>query len=268
MRYYKKDKKLLFRIFAWIEEVFIPKKVDKVITPTDFGKKYLIDKGITPEKIFVLNELVDRGSFYDGEAQRSRLTSFINPKREKIVIWHGVIRHYQVDAIVTIMKGMSLAQKEIQNLKLLIAGPIEDMSSKEKLFSLANQLKISVKFTGRVPASQIPSILNSAHIGVQALPNELFLRYINGVKLAEYICAGLPVLCSNLEGPAELVRGNGFLFKPNDSEDLADKLLKILRSDYQQLIESSNRIAEEEFSEKAIRRKIREMERFLKWSVT
>jgi glycosyltransferase involved in cell wall biosynthesis len=266
MWYYKKEKNLLFRFFTWIEEVFIPKKVEKVITVTEFGREYLMGRGVSSGNIFVLNEIVEMEAFYNREAQKKREESFKDPRREKIVVWHGFIRHYQVDALATIMEGVALAQKRIPNLKLLIVGPIEDQECKGRLYSLAESLKIKVEFSGKVPTSQIPSILDTAHIGVQALPDELFARYINGVKLSEYICAGLPVLCSDLDGPSELVRGNGLLFKPGDPKDLAEKLVNLFNSDYRELMENSNKIAKEEFSKKAIKRKIREMGRFLKCS--
>lgn len=267
MGYYGKNKGMLFRLFCWIEEVFIPRNVDKVITPTNFGKRYLAEKGTKSEKIFVLNELVDMESFSDREAQKRRAESFRDPEKEKIIVWHGVIRHYQAEAIATIMKAISIAQKKVPNIKLLVVGPTEEVQSKEKLSILANKLKIKAEFAGRVPASQIPNVLNSAHAGIQPLLDDLFTRYINGVKLSEYICSGLPVLCSNLEGPAELIRGNGLLFEPEDPTDLADKLIEIFKGDYEELVGNSVIIAEEEFSNVAIEGKVRELEKFLRGSI-
>lgn len=263
MGYYRKKKSILFRLFCWIEEVFIPRNVNKVITPTNFGKRYLASRGADSEKIFVLNELVDMESFSDGKAQERRAESFRVTEKEKVIIWHGVIRHYQADAIAVVMKAVSIAQEKIPNIKLLVVGPLEKAQSKEKLSILANKLKINVEFTGRVPTSQIPKVLNSAHVGIQALPHALFTRYINGVKLSEYICSGLPVLCSNLEGPAELVRGNGFLFVPEDSDDLADKIIRLFESDYEEFMKNSNKIAKEEFSKEAVESKITNLLKFL-----
>ena len=263
MKYYNKNKSALFRLFCWIEEVFIPRNADRVITVTNFGKDYLASRGAESEKIFVLNELVDVESFFDSEAQRKRAESFRDPKKERIIVWHGVIRHYQVDSIVTIMKAISIAQNKVPNIRFLVVGPTENARFKEKLSSLTNNLKINVEFTGGVPSTQIPNILNSAHVGVQALPDAMFTRYINGVKLSEYICSGLPVLCSDLEGPAELVRENGFLFVPEDSDDLADKIIKLFESDYEELMKKSNKVAKEEFSKEAGENKIINLLKFL-----
>jgi glycosyltransferase involved in cell wall biosynthesis len=262
MGYYSKRETPLFKLFVWIEEVLIPKKVDRIIVPTNFGKTYLCKKSIDSKKIFVLNELVDLASFSDVEARKKRIASF--RKGERTLVWHGFIRHYQADAIAMIIKAIAKAQKKItQEIKLLIVGPFAQLKYKEKLTSLAEKLKVNAEFKGGVPSSQVPLILNTAHIGIQPLSNALFTRFINGVKLSEYICSGLPVLCSNLEGPAELVKDNGFLFNSDDSTDLADKILKAF-AEYSKLESNSRKIAKEEFSREAIKRKIRELEEFLK----
>jgi glycosyltransferase involved in cell wall biosynthesis len=45
------------------------------------------------------------------------------------------------------------------------------------------------------------------------------------------IAAGLPVLASNLGGIAELLTGGaGMLFKPADSDDLAEKMARVIEN--------------------------------------
>jgi glycosyltransferase involved in cell wall biosynthesis len=263
MGYYNQRETPLFKFFAWIEEVFISRHVDGIIVPTNFGKSYLAGRGIDSKKIFILNELVDLESFHDAAAQKRRYETFTDPTKEKKLIWHGFIRHYQVDGIAGVIKAISIVQEKIPKIKLLIVGPSQHPEFMEKLILLAQRLNIDVEFTGKVQSLQMPMILNTAHVGIQPLPKALFTRFINGVKLSEYICSGLPVLCSNLEGPAELIRGNGLLFDPKDIRDLADKIIKIFESDYEELMDNSNKIAVEEFSHTAIEKKISDLVKFL-----
>lgn len=53
------------------------------------------------------------------------------------------------------------------------------------------------------------------------------------VSLTEAMAAGLPVVCSRIRGNTDLVKDgkNGFLFNPEDAEELAEKIKLVTRGD-------------------------------------
>lgn len=59
-----------------------------------------------------------------------------------------------------------------------------------------------------------------------------------GLSLIEAMATGLPVISSNTDGPAELVRDgeNGFLFQSESAESLADTVLRVYRTMPQEAI--------------------------------
>ncbi len=82
-----------------------------------------------------------------------------------------------------------------------------------------------IRYRGSVPHGNLPAVYREADIGVFAsscenLPNILL----------EYMAAGLPIACSN-RGPMPEVLGEaGVYFDPEDSEDIARALGKLLAS--------------------------------------
>ena len=76
------------------------------------------------------------------------------------------------------------------------------------------------------------------------------------MKLAEYVSHGLPVLCSNLEGPSELVRGNGLLFDPELPASLSEAILCLFSERYPEFRSRAIEVANDEFSTSAVYRKI------------
>jgi len=63
-----------------------------------------------------------------------------------------------------------------------------------------------------------------------------------GVVVHEFASAGIPLICSEATGAAStfLINNfNGFIFKNNNSNDLAKKMLKIISSTDKELFEMS-----------------------------
>ena len=92
------------------------------------------------------------------------------------------------------------------------------------------KLSSSVKFTGAVPHSKIPSLLSSMDVAVAPYPKiENF--YFSPLKVFEYMAAGLPVVSSNIGQLTELIQNGycGFLYRPGDSTALAKILLRLMK---------------------------------------
>lgn len=255
MAFWPKSSGLRYRVSKWLEEAFTARKAQAYLVVTEFAKGLLTRWGFRDDRIFVLNELVSLEPYL---ASRQSSPTSHRPDGEYTLVWHGFIRPYQVPGLVGAIRAVDLLRGNGMRCHIKIIGSCENSRDQEKLQTLASSQGSHVKLMGPLDKGELRSHLVAADLGLQLLPDTLFGRFINGVKLSEYICAELPVVVTALEGPAELVRGNGFLVRPSDAEDLAEKISLALESGGR-LADRSSAIAAEEFSRDGIRNKIRSL---------
>lgn len=103
------------------------------------------------------------------------------------------------------------------NSRLIIAG---SGSASEKLASLIKDCG-KIEFTGRIAGAEVENLMRLSDVLI--VPS---LCYENSpTVIYEAFSAGLPVVGSDLGGIAELLQTGGVLFKPEDENDLIDKLI-------------------------------------------
>lgn len=124
-------------------------------------------------------------------------------------------------------------------------------ASLDFLKELTGKLNLTdeVNFVGERDREWLFQNLSTYHLLVQPSRYEGF-----GLTILEGFAAGLPVLASNIEGPAEIINRTprGFLFQKNNSQDCAEALYRIFK-DYEngaieEIMRSSAPITEKEYS--------------------
>ena len=93
------------------------------------------------------------------------------------------------------IRAMPLLRSQMPDIRLLIAGrgPAE-----QELQQLAISIGVGdcTRFEGFVPYADLPGLLAQADIGIATSRGDIFRRYASPLKIAEYMAAGLPVICS------------------------------------------------------------------------
>ncbi|UXX80597.1 glycosyltransferase family 4 protein [Reichenbachiella carrageenanivorans] len=139
----------------------------------------------------------------------------------KILPWKG--------HIVLIEALRLLHRNNIKNFELIVIGDTDTQEGKNYLKQIEQKinkyiLKKHVSFTGSL--SNINEIYNKIDICINASisPEPL------GTTIYESMAFGKIILASNLGGSPEIIKNgiDGFLFKPNDSFDLSEKLAHII----------------------------------------
>lgn len=110
----------------------------------------------------------------------------------------------------------------------LVGGPIPgDEQTLPMLHGLVSSLGITdlVRFLG--DRSDVPTLLADSDIFVLPSRHEGF-----GLALVEAMAAGLPVIASNIEGPANILTDgmDGLLFEPESDVQLAEKISLLIES--------------------------------------
>ncbi|MEA3272281.1 MAG: glycosyltransferase [Patescibacteria group bacterium] len=238
-----------FRFHTKYLMTHILKSADKVVvTSSDYARhsniKSLLER--YPEKFKEIPIGVDDEFFSVNK----------NSVQEKTILFVGGLdkAHY-FKGLFYLLKACSKINNQY---KLIIIGNGDLRSQYE---SKARDLGIQDKvvFAGSVPRKDLPKYYNQADVFV--LPSidksEAF-----GIVLLEAMASGTPVIASHLYGVRTLVQDgeNGFLVKPKDAENLAEKIQTVLSNPdlARQMGECGRRIIEEKYSLKKVGEKLKE----------
>jgi glycosyltransferase involved in cell wall biosynthesis len=220
------------------------------------GKYLLRSTFVNAEKIVVLtNEMKkDLQKISDKEIivipNGINLEQFIvlsKPNREtnstKIVIFVG--RILAIKGLEYLIEAMKIIREYDENICLILIG---DGKDRQKLEDIVKNLKLekTVIFKGAIQNIEIPKYLFQANIFVLPSLSEGFPNVI-----LEAMAAGLPIVSTNVDGLSELIKNeeNGYLVDPKNPDQLAQKILKILKNkELQNTMSHNNLIKAKEYS--------------------
>lgn len=113
-----------------------------------------------------------------------------------------------------------------KSIKLVIAGKKGWMY--DELFKKIEEYKLidRIIFTGYVPDDKLPALYKGAKIFVYPSLYEGF-----GLPPLEAMSCGTPVITSNTSSLPEVVGDAGYLFDPNNAQELTDKILLLLNNE-------------------------------------
>jgi len=134
-------------------------------------------------------------------------------------------RHYPQKKLEYAITALPTVLKKFPGLSLVITGRETDYT--QDLKSLVRQLSLEKKvvFLGFVKEKDLEKLYSQAAVYVYTAPEEDF-----GMGMVEAMAHGTPVVAWNNAGPTGIVVDGetGFLAKPFDVADFADKVLKLL----------------------------------------
>lgn len=208
--------------FVWIYKILTP--LIKLIwdqaayvVANSQGLKDLALQSKTKKAIEIIYNGIDINHFSQNTA--------LQPK-DKFIITTGASR-------VTHRKGLNYLIEAVVKLAPrhpnILARIMGDGNARKDLEKLVKKLKIekNVEFLGRIPREETAPYYQEA--GVFVLPS---LNEGMSNAMLEALASGLPLLSTNTGGASELVREgiNGYIVKFKDSDDIAEKLEKLINS--------------------------------------
>ena len=245
---------LFFRLY---QSIFLKKMVrtaEKILVSSfDYleysalGKVYKAAK----EKFEELPLGVDLDVFSPQEKDKI-LKEKYNLGEKRVILFVGALdrAHY--------FKGLSILLEALtktpKNVILIVVG---EGDLKKDYEDLAQELKISERtvFVGNVGLENLVRFYNLADVFV--LPSISSSEAFGLVLLEAGACAK-PILVSDLPGPRTLVKEgtNGFLIKPGDVNDLAEKIKLIFRTQPQEMGERGRKMVLEKYDSRVLAKKL------------
>lgn len=199
-----------------LERYVLSKKWDKFIAVSGYVKDALVKRGIERGKIEIIPNGVEIGEFEDVKIKKSRDPTVCCISR--------LVEYKHVNILID---ALALVKKEIKNVKCVIigTGPL-----REKLESQVNKLGLgeNIKFFGTLEHHrEVIGVLKSSHILCLPSTVEGF-----GMVLLEAMASRVPFVASEIKPLVETTgRRGGLFFKPLDHENLARKLLLLLKDE-------------------------------------
>jgi len=258
---YLNKKGFLYKLGILINERIVPRNAKGLIVTTEFGKKYFSP---VARQIFIIRELVDPENYNDisDEIKNQVISKFnINLKKYKI-LWVGYIGPRHLKSLVMLFKAVNdIPYKE--KIQIIIVGSGDHL---QYLVQLSKTLSLDVVYTDYLPpvSQSLIALYKLSHIGFMSGVDELFMHFVAGLKLSEYLASGLPVIAPSLYGIKEVIKDNGVLYNPNNINDLKQKIIFMLNVDLKEMSLQSKRIARELLSPMAFRNILNDFISFLK----
>jgi len=193
----------------------------KVVTVSEYVKRYLAENGIAPEKIAAIPTGIDTDKF-NPDKVNGILRQELGLQKDVLVVGTIAIlrrkkgHHIILDAIPSVLR-------EIPNAVFVFAG---DGPQREHILNKIKALGLSEKVFILGLRKDIPEILKS--IDVFALPT---LQEALGTSFIEAMAMAKPVIGSDVGGVGEVIKNsvNGYLIEPDNPLALADAIIKMLK---------------------------------------
>lgn len=209
------------------------KEIDKLISfyiaPSNFMKRKLLNFGIKQEKVILLHNGIDLKKWNFCKTENSNIILFIGRISEE----KGL--SYLINAIPLILKE--------KNVILNIVG---DGAEKEKMIKLVKKLNLqsNIKFFEKTNMPE-EYYKKCSIVVIPSICEDIFPN----VGL-ESLAIGRAIVGSKLGGIVDLIEEgkNGYLVSPRSPEDIAEKILKILKENkFVDFAWHSREIAEKKF---------------------
>lgn len=206
-------------------ESFLYAQADHIIVNSPAYRDYLIDRGISPEKVSLVPNGVDPQMFKpNGNGKNIRDKLVLHGKY--IVTYAGALG--MANDIPTLIKAAERLKHE-KNVHFLLVG---DGKDRNKLESTAKTLKLeNITFAGAVPKSHMPEYLAASNACVAILKNIPMFKTTYPNKVFDYMAAGRPTILAIdgvIRDVIEDAKG-GIFVPPGDDSALADAVRNLAR---------------------------------------
>jgi len=211
--------------FSWKYTIFFYNHCDLVLSPSRSLAAALIQKGLK-KPIEVLQNSIETDFFVPAPDQKTK----DNLKKEfgikgKSLVYMGRVSYEK--SIDQILKAFKIIAKKDPSVKLMIVGEGPEKENLEKL-AVKLDIKNKIIFTGLLRGENLVKAMQANDLFVTASKSENM-----PLSILEAMSCGLPIVAVAEKGLTEIVKDgiNGFLTKPDNPTDLAEKILRLVSYD-------------------------------------
>jgi len=204
-------------IYSVLNEV-----VDLYIAPSYFTLNNEINK--LGKRAIVIRHGIDVEEFKPIPKPLARAKLSLPKSTKKIILWNDRISPEK--DLETFLRAIPLVLKECKECYFYIKGRAIDRNYWQKLKPLLKTIPSSSLqlHVGWISHSKLPYLYSAADVFVRTQRYENF-----GLAFVEAMACGTPVIASDAATAREVIGDSGLLYREGDFEDLADKILTLLK---------------------------------------
>lgn len=220
-------KSLYNQMIKPIYRTFFLRHGDSIITFSENGRKYLINRGVESNKIFTAPNTLDTNKLLQRKSEK-KLINIKDIKKNlglkltsRVIIFSGRLsKRKKIDYII---KALPYIKEKINNIILVIIGDGEESNT---LCNLALNLNMDVKFLGEEYDEDI--LANWFAVSeIYIMPGWI------GLSIVHAFCYGLPIITLDRKEHAPEFsyfknNYNGIIIGNNDEKELAKQVIKLL----------------------------------------
>lgn len=207
-------------------EKYYPKEADHILVCSSALKTYLLESGISEEKISWIPNGVFSSKFLK-TINKIDVKQKLGLKKYVITYLGNLNQQGMVEPLLKAFKNIIIKREDVS---CLIVG---EGLYRRKLMDTSIKLGLedSVKFTGRVPS--IVEYLLVTDISIAYMPEKEFSKYASNVKLFEYLAAGTTPIVSRVgDLPFYIGYGEaGVVVENKNVSQLTKAILQLLEDD-------------------------------------
>ena len=211
----------------WKLEMNAARNAKKIIVISKGIREEIISRGIDPGKISIIPNGVDTGVFRAEEKDDSLMEKY-DLKNGYVVGYIGSIR--KLEGLSCLIEAFKRVTSEIPLTKLLIVGEGPELINLKNLAKKNNPTE-NIIFTGLIPHEHILRYYSIIDIFVFPRIDAKINQAVTPLKPLEAMSAGKVCIGSNVGGLKELIKDNynGLLFDSEDNNDLAGKIIRLIK---------------------------------------
>lgn len=201
---------------------------DRILCVSEPLKRHLATKWAIPaKKIAVFGNGVDVDTFRPRPESDQEVRAQFGVENGPLVVFVG--NFYAWHDVDTLLEAFAQVRINHSQAQLLLVG---DGDKRPAMMRCAAELGLngSVRFTGKLPHSQIPRLVSAADIAVAPAPLMQEDFWLSPLKLYEYMAAGTALVASSVGEIDSFIDDgrNGLLVPPGDTEALAGQLDRLM----------------------------------------
>lgn len=223
------DDSLAIRLLEKLE-IFLYHRADAIVSVTHSFKKELIERGVDGNKISVVLNGVDLTKYHPIKTKDCELAKQYQLNNKFVVGYIGT--HGLAHALEHVIDAAEIL-KGNDDIRFVFAG---GGATKEKLVELVKKKQLSnVVFIPRQSKENMPAIWSLCDVSLISLRDTPLFKTVIPSKIFESMGMGLPILAAIPLGEAsEIISSTnpGIICKPEDGQQLADEITKLILSEH------------------------------------
>jgi glycosyltransferase involved in cell wall biosynthesis len=251
------DSSALLALKLFSPDLYLMKRVRKSVVLNEPLKEKLVKKGIPEEKLEVIPNGVNVEDFNVNEEEIERIRKKYGLEGIT-VMFAGTVTPRK--GVLQLIRAGEILKLDREVLFLIVGNLNIDREYAQKVMGYAKSRGVNAKFTNFVPYDDLKALYSACDIFV--LPS---FEEGQPLVLLEAMASGKPLIGSYVGGiPMQIREGwNGFLVKPGDKRQLAEKIKYLIENEEERnrMGRNSRKLAEEEFNWKKISEKYLEVYR-------